>query len=265
MTEKSKKALLMGLNYTGTSQALSGCENDVKNIKNFLLEKGYASENIRVMTEDCKPEDRPTKANILKAIETLLKNSNEDCEYFVHYSGHGSYTRDRSRDEEDGRDETICPLDYNKAGFITDDQLRKCMVERLNGAKLIALFDCCHSATILDLRYNYSVQCLSNDNTSYSIITNKRSPKVNSNVTLISGCVDSSYSADAFIRSKKEYRGALTHCFLETFRVIEEHKKETTYKRVFKGISTIMKNAKFTQIPQLSTSDLVDLNKVLTI
>jgi len=265
MPTKPKKALLMGLNYTGTKSALNGCENDVKNIKEFLLKHDYKEENIRIMTEDCKGDDIPTKGGILKAIEVLLKDCDKDSEFFVHYSGHGSFMADYSRDEEDSKDECICPLDYEKSGFITDDQLKKCLIENLNGAKLICLFDCCHSATILDLRYNYVVDLSNNEDSSYTVITNKRSPKVNSDVLLISGCVDSSYSADAYIGSKKEYRGALTHCFLETFRILEENKKESTYKQVFKGISLLMKNSNFAQVTQLSTGDIVDLKKLLTI
>jgi hypothetical protein len=32
-----KRALLIGINYTGTSSALRGCINDVKNLKQFLV------------------------------------------------------------------------------------------------------------------------------------------------------------------------------------------------------------------------------------
>ena len=40
----SKKALLIGINYIGTSSALNGCINDVENIKRYLLTKDYREE-----------------------------------------------------------------------------------------------------------------------------------------------------------------------------------------------------------------------------
>lgn len=32
-----KRALLIGINYTGTANALNGCINDVNNVKQFLI------------------------------------------------------------------------------------------------------------------------------------------------------------------------------------------------------------------------------------
>jgi hypothetical protein len=40
---------------------------------------------------------------------------------FVHYSGHGGNVRDTNGDEADGYDETLVPLDYERAGQIIDD------------------------------------------------------------------------------------------------------------------------------------------------
>ena len=36
-------------------------------------------------------------------------------------SGHGRHIRDRHGTEEDGMDEVILPLDFEEAGYITDD------------------------------------------------------------------------------------------------------------------------------------------------
>ncbi|RKP22239.1 peptidase C14, caspase domain-containing protein [Syncephalis pseudoplumigaleata] len=59
-------------------------------------------------------------------------------------------------DEKDGQDETIVPLDYEKAGMIVDDDLHELLVRPLKpGVRLTAVFDCCHSGTVLDLPFTY--------------------------------------------------------------------------------------------------------------
>ena len=77
-------------------------------------------------------------------------------EYCV-YIGHGGNVRDRSGDEADGRDETLIPLDYARAGQITDDILLKELVLPMaKGVFATSIMDCCHSGTILDLPYRFT-------------------------------------------------------------------------------------------------------------
>ncbi|KAG8792317.1 cytochrome c oxidase subunit 1 [Ceratobasidium sp. 428] len=73
-------------------------------------------------------------------------------------AGHGEQILDCNGDEADGLDEAIVPSDwstkygYRDDGLIIDDDLRGHLVDSLPpGATLIALFDSCHSGTILDM------------------------------------------------------------------------------------------------------------------
>lgn len=77
--------------------------------------------------------------------------------YYLAIIGHGGRIRDDNWDEEkDGYDETIVPLDYDTAGQIRDDDLNACLVEPMApGVSLVALMDCCHSGTVLDLPYTF--------------------------------------------------------------------------------------------------------------
>ncbi|KAG2024039.1 hypothetical protein CC2G_001636 [Coprinopsis cinerea AmutBmut pab1-1] len=154
-----RKALCIGINYRGQSNELRGCVNDAKNMRRFLIDKGgYRSEDIVLLTDDVSnPRQLPTRKNIISCMKWLVRNANPNDALFFHYSGHGGQTRDLDGDEIDGWDEVIYPLDFKKNGHITDDEMHDLMVKPLpERCRLTALFDSCHSGTVLDLPYIYS-------------------------------------------------------------------------------------------------------------
>lgn len=155
----TKKALFIGINYFGTKAELRGCIQDVKNIKAFIEQVGFPQENFVVLTDDQQNQQfQPTRENILNAMKWLVSGAKPGDVLFLHYSGHGSHQKDQDGDDGDGRDETICPVDYERAGMITDDEMHELMVKPLQaGVKFVSIFDCCHSHSILDLPYTYSV------------------------------------------------------------------------------------------------------------
>jgi metacaspase-1 len=72
-----KKALLIGINYTGTSSALAGCVNDVKIMRDFLI-NGFGwpgdQQTILCLTDDNhNPAFQPTRQNILQAMQWLVR------------------------------------------------------------------------------------------------------------------------------------------------------------------------------------------------
>jgi hypothetical protein len=66
-----RKALLIGINYTGSKHELRGCQNDALNMRSYLVQdRGYspAAHDMVMMTDT--PENRgtpfePTVANIM--------------------------------------------------------------------------------------------------------------------------------------------------------------------------------------------------------
>lgn len=234
----SKFALLIGINYRGTRAALKGCVNDVDTMKEYLIEKrGYQAENITVLTEDGK---LPTNENIRNELDRLVRRDGE--ELWLHYSGHGSSTRDRNGDEDDGRDETIVPLDYASHGMITDDQLHGYMEHvKEDGPKVYCIFDCCHSGTILDLKYQYR-------GGSSNGVENP-APRLKGDVIMISGCMDTQTSADAFISG--EFCGAMTSAYVNSI------KEDITCSDLLDGMRDYLKANGYTQYPQMSCSSKI--------
>lgn len=267
-----KKALLIGINYTGTDNSLNGCINDVNNIRNFLIENcGYLKENVILITDN--ESIKPTKDNMEKHIRWLVDKNIAGDTLFFYYSGHGSKLRDNSGDENDGFDEVLVPLDYEKSGIISDDWLSQNLINKVNkDATLWCFTDCCHSGTMVDLKYNYKSLCeLKNkscvdknynpiewsDVFSFSI---EKSNEVNGNVCLFSGCQDTQTSADATINNKSQ--GAFTFCLLEFLKSSRYKNGNVKLRNILKEINCRLKINNFSQSSQLSLSKKEDFEKV---
>nr|POE84654.1 metacaspase-1 [Quercus suber] len=151
-----KRALLCGVSYYGRSYKLKGSVNDVRCMRYFLVEKmGFPNESILILTEDETDSLRiPTKHNIRMALTWLVQGVQSGDSLVFHFSGHGSRERDKNMDEIDGYDETLCPVDYETQGKITDDEVNDTIVRPIpRGAKLHAIIDACYSGTVLDLPF----------------------------------------------------------------------------------------------------------------
>ena len=61
---------------------------------------------------------------------------------------------DKDGDEDDGYDEILIPGDYKVSGQIVDDWIYNEFVKKIPaGVHVVALVDCCHSGTAMDLPY----------------------------------------------------------------------------------------------------------------
>ena len=249
----NKSALLIGINYKGTQHALNGCINDTNNIKNLLEEK-YAFNQFTFLTDDTNK--KPTKENIITELTNLLVNASRGDTLFVLYSGHGTYTIDLNSDEDDGKDEIIMPIDAtNLKSCILDDELSQIIKTNLKpDVKLFALFDCCFSGTILDLKYTFS------DNTNVSI--NPKVSETNSQVIMISGCKDTQTSADTYVNlnGTNMASGAMTFSFLKT---IHDLGTNIPLKTVFSSMRSLLKDNGYEQVPQLSSGKAIDINTMM--
>merc|ERR550532_2192041 len=126
----SFRALMVGINYVGTSAELAGCHNDVETMKRYLLDHGYSEDSMQILMDDGSHDD-PTKANIENGFRWLVEGAEVGASLFFHYSGHGASVRDDDGDEPDGKDEALCPMDYDSAGLLRDDQAFQYLVAPL--------------------------------------------------------------------------------------------------------------------------------------
>lgn len=261
MKTRNKKALLCGLNYIGTPNELFGCINDTNNIKN-LLESGPFNYNyFNILTD--KTNKKPRKQNIILELTNLLVYSNEGDRLFFLYSGHGTCTADLNRDESDGRDELIVPLDANSIGTcILDDDIKKIITKYLKkGVTLFMLFDSCFSGTIVDLKYNFLVGNGTGSG-SDSLIENTNTTETLGQIIVISGCKDSQTSADAYVTysGKNMYSGAMTYSFLKT---IQDLGTNISLSNLVTNMRNVLATDGYEQIPQLSSGTNININMTI--
>ncbi|KAK1242792.1 hypothetical protein MKX08_005604 [Trichoderma sp. CBMAI-0020] len=289
-----RKALLIGINYFGSKAELKGCINDVHNVSNFLINNyHYKREDMVILTDDQNdPVMRPTKANIIRAMGWLVNGAQPNDALFLHYSGHGGQTEDQDGDEEDGSDEVIYPVDFQQAGHIVDDEIHFRVVKPLQaGVRLTAIFDSCHSATVMDLPYVYSTKgVLKEPNLAkeagqglLGVISSYASGDIAgvtssimgfakqafsgdgaykktvatrtspADVIMWSGSKDDQTSADAFVGT--EATGAMSWAFISALKA----NPKQSYVELLNSIREILET-KYTQKPQLSCSHPLDTN-----
>lgn len=242
-TNNNKSALLIGINYTGTQNELYGCINDANAIKDRISQNGF--KKVSIITD--LSSKKATKGNILSEFKNLLINAKQGDLLFLLYSGHGTYQRDRNNDEKTGYDQCIVPCDLN---IIVDDDLKTIIQTYLKpNVTLFALFDCCYSGSVLDLKYQYM------DSLDFDKYTeNDKVLETKGNVFMISGCTDYQTSADA--RFDNKANGALTWSLLESLK----QQPTCTWRELVKKMRDLLKTSKFDQIPQFSSGTFEDID-----
>ncbi|KDP40906.1 hypothetical protein JCGZ_24905 [Jatropha curcas] len=270
-----KRALLIGVTYKQWKYRLKGTVNDVKRIRNMLIDQfAFQKENILVLTEEeIDKELSPTKKNIQSSLKWLVENCRDGDSLVFYFSGHGLRQPDFDKDERDGFDETICPVDFLEEGMILDNDINSVIVQPLpKGVTLHAIVDACHSGTILDLVHVYDkVKRKWMDNSP----PNGSWKHTNGGLAIsISACEDDQMAADTTAFNGKEMNGALTYILVE---IVKKHPGPTygdlidmiheTIDKVNNsgcGLSKVVRtmfNSKLLQKPLLSASEEFDVYK----
>jgi Caspase domain/Domain of unknown function (DUF4384) len=143
-----KFALLVGINaYTNGINPLNGCVNDVLLQKHLLIHRfGFNPKDIKILTDE-----QATRQNILTTFEGHLINQAKAGDTVVfHFSGHGSQVVDPDKDNPDGLNSTLVPIDsgYNAPGGVVQDIMGHTLFLLMYALKtdnVTVVLDSCHS------------------------------------------------------------------------------------------------------------------------
>jgi len=296
----NKKALFIGINYTGTQAELKGCINDVRNISEVVCRR-FGFQNCLYLTDEQQdPEKKPTYNNIIEAMKWLVQGAQPGDSLFFHYSGHGGTAKDSHGDEIDGFDETILPCDYAKNGQIIDDVIYENLVQPLpKGCRLTAIFDSCHSGTVLDLPYTYQcdgkVEVIENDmrkevfkkafNLLGGFIQGDQAAIASSLLGLFDGSINfngqSNVNQQQIINKRRhdadviqfsgcrdnqtsadaKINNVSTGAMSYAITTVLNQNENISYTQLLTQVRQIMKQKNFKQIPQLSASHPMNMNE----
>ena len=292
----TKRALLIGCNYKFPGSAcvnygctLSGCIDDVKNMRTMLLANGYERANITFLVDDGSTL-MPTKAKITESLQSIVSSMQAGDKTIVWYSGHGSHIENPSADG--GYDECWCPPDTIQSGsYLSDNVLSSIVRQAPPDSSIFVGSDSCHSATILDLKYiladnasmpnrgpksiervrgrlPISIQSLKSLKPFVKRARATAIPKVSkgpmtvlgdslfevsqATIACLSGCQDFDTSADAFEDGQPQ--GAMTWAFLASFHV------GLTFTDLLHTMRANLVQSGYSQVPQLTLGKLFNPN-----
>lgn len=256
--QPKRRALCIGINYTGTANELRGCMNDQENLVQKLKSSAsFTSSDIVVMNDTCTGTTYPTFSNIWTQLVALRQwvaqwPRTQPLQLVVSYSGHGT-SRPGSTDqgETDRSDEAIVPVDFTSRGFITDDTLRQNFIALLPAnVTLLLLVDSCNSGTIADLRYSYNLSTQP-----VQAATNAKYPETACTCVSISACRDNQTAADTWlpdpVTGVYEAQGGLTAAFCTLFQAT------TPIKQLAVNMKSWVLARNMTQVTQLASSKLL--------
>nr|XP_027106262.1 metacaspase-1-like isoform X2 [Coffea arabica] len=271
---RGKRALLCGVSYNQNKKfKLRGTTPDVMNMAKLLVQQfGFPTNAILVLggIADFMSFEPPTRINIIRAFDWLVKDSQSGDSLVFSFSGHGTQQLDLDGDEIDGFDEAICPLDFETAGIIIDNDINKMIVEPLTqGVTLHAIIDACHSGTVLDLPrvYDHNRGRWKDNYPASGAYKGTSGGKA----ICFSACEDYQQASDTSAFSP-EIAGAMTFTFIKA--VVEN--KEITYHGILDSIHIAIQDAnnskrgcgmlkrmchqKMLQDPMLSSSESFNVN-----
>lgn len=139
-----KWAVVIGISdYMGVQNDLQYCDDDARDMYDYLLANGYPEGNIKLLV------DRKASARaIMKAIYWLDSKEGPDSEVVFFYSGHGSTYDGYDDGDAEYTDEAIVSSDLY---LILDGQLRQ-KFSTFSSGKISITFDTCFSGGMDDLQ-----------------------------------------------------------------------------------------------------------------
>jgi len=156
----NKWAVVIGISdYRGSQNDLKYCDDDARDMYNYLLAKGYPAGNIKLLLDS-----KATASAIMSAIDWLNYWENGSSEVVFFYSGHGSTYDGYNDGDNEYTDEAIVSTDLY---LMLDGQLRQ-KFSTFGSQKISFTFDSCFSGGMNDLQGNGRVIAAACSETQYS-------------------------------------------------------------------------------------------------
>lgn len=145
----TKRAFLTGINKY-KENPLSGCVNDITDMRDYLIGSGFAADDVRTLLDE-----RAGVEQIISRLHWLRAGAQAGDKLVFHFSGHGTTIRRWGGNLLAlGADACLVPYDYNwkyDHSFITDGDLDEIFHDLPPGVDLTMIFDSCHSGGMRDL------------------------------------------------------------------------------------------------------------------
>lgn len=154
---KNARAVLFGISYEHFNEDLylPGCCNDTFHLLGYLVNKrDYPLERIAIITDVGPTFNLARRSGILYVLEEFAKQTKEEKsdEVFISMSCHAVRTiGDRGQTVS-----AILPIDCRSGGWIDSGTINRKLNKINPETKVICSFDCCHSGSLAQLRYEYT-------------------------------------------------------------------------------------------------------------
>lgn len=275
-------------------QPLHGSINDVRRVREMLLDAKWHFDDIRTFTDEtcgniaCPKaycSNQTTRKGILEELQALAKRSfDESLEVaWIHFSGHSVPVYDESFDEVTWYDECIVPSDFSTCGLILDDEIHDILATFNSRTSVICVFDCNHSGTICDLKYRYVPSTVSSADCGRSISGGDYVPQVDhrhdpcpSRVVLIGSRAEtmnrretplitsSVATASGPEQTTGTKGGVLTTALLKAVKQVGNDPGAMNVHGLMKKMRAIMgANKNSVQVPELSCSRILSKDETL--
>jgi hypothetical protein len=136
-----RRALCVGINAYKGDARLNGCVADARLWAKHFDALGF--EHVDLILDD-----QATEAELRRALTELVASGGPGDALVFQYAGHGAFFRDRDGDDEDGQDEALVPVDFDRGGILLDDEQFRIYDQLAEGASLTCFYDCCHSGSM---------------------------------------------------------------------------------------------------------------------
>ncbi len=260
LNKKTMKAvsLHIGINnvdsnyYGQIVPPLSGCINDMNNIRDWATSIGYSANTLS--------NEQATRKKIQDEILRLGNLAGSDGILLISYSGHGA-PLDESQGTDDDKEETgkdQAWVAYD--GFLVDDLINECFCKLPENLRIVVISDSCFSGSITrvfgtpdsefqtkrSISFDQVRAILNQNNQELNDIQFQSTNDPKASVILLSACTDKQFAFES------NSQGLFTVELLKTFtELINSANKNVNYQQF---LDLILQKIKDQQQPQFKTT-----------